>query len=360
MNVQPDAPTALARRGPDPACAGIIVDGVRKSFGTVTAVRGVDLRVPPGSIVALLGPNGAGKTTLVRIITTLTPPDAGTVSIGGHDIATDPAAARAAVALVAQHVRTDPYLTGREYLTMIARLRGFPRDAARRRADDLLARLELQAVADRRIATHSGGTQRRLALAAGLTGDPAVMVLDEPTTGVDPASRLALWAQIAELRDRGVAVLLTTQQLDEADRVADTVVIIDRGRIVAEDTPDNLKSRLAFDVITIQVPPEAVRSAIATLSSPAEQEVEPTSFDGVIRVRVGAGRPAVAEIVRRLDQAGIPTLGIEVRRPTLDDAFVALTGQAADHPDSGPDDGDHTPPRRSLHDRSAHRHGGHR
>jgi ABC-2 type transport system ATP-binding protein len=358
MSVQPHAPAALARRDPDPADGGIIVDRARKSFGTVEALRGVDLRVPPGSIVALLGPNGAGKTTLVRIITTLTPPDAGTVTVAGHGTATDPGAARAALASVAQHVRTDPYLTGREYLTMIARLRGVPHDGARRRADDLLDLVELQAVADRQIATYSGGMQRRLALAAGLTGDPTVVVLDEPTTGIDPASRLAIWAQITELRDRGLAVLLTTQQLDEADRLADTVVIIDEGRVIAEGTPEDLKSRLAFDVITVQVPPEAVRPATAALRAFAEHAVDPTPSAGVIRARVAAGRHAVAEIVRRLDRAGIPTLGIEVRRPSLDDAFVALTGQAADHPDPGRDGASHARPRRSLHDRLAHLHGG--
>ena len=359
MNLQSGAPT-VARRVLDPADNGIVVEGVRKSFGTVDALRGVDLTVPRGSIVALLGPNGAGKTTLVRIVTTLTTPDAGRVIVAGHDIATGPDAARSVVALVAQHVRTDPYLTGREYLTMIARLRGVSRDAARRRAGDLLARLELQSVADRQIATYSGGTQRRLALAAGLTGDPAAIVLDEPTTGIDPASRLAIWAQITALRDRGVAVLLTTQQLDEVDRVADTVVLIERGQVVAEDTPDNLKSRLAFDVLTIQVPPDAVRQATAALRSLAEHGIEPTSSAGVVRVSVAAGRHAVAEIVRRLDQAGIPTLGIEVHRPSLDDAFVALIGQAAVHPGSAPDDAGPVPPPRSPHARLARSHGGHR
>jgi ABC-2 type transport system ATP-binding protein len=239
-------------------------DGVCKAFGGTRVLDEVDLAVASGSVFALLGPNGAGKTTLVRILATLTKPDAGTVTINGHDLRTDPVGVRRSISLTGQHAAVDDVLTGRENLVMMARLLRVPRVAARRRADDLLAAFDLRDAADKRVKSYSGGMRRRLDLAVSMITPPPLLFLDEPTTGLDPRSRNQLWAFVRKLATDGVTVLLTTQYLEEADRLADTVAVLHHGRIVAQGTPGELKSAANSDslddvFLALTEPEEAIR-----------------------------------------------------------------------------------------------------
>jgi ABC-2 type transport system ATP-binding protein len=319
----------LSGTGDGPA---ILVEGLHKSFGQVHALRGVDFAVPPGTVLGMLGPNGAGKTTAVKILTTLLLPDAGSARIEGYDVVRDADTVRRRIGLAGQSAAIQEELTGRENLEIMGRLYHLGRSTARARATELLARFELEDAADRPAKTFSGGMQRRLDLAASLVASPAVLFLDEPTTGLDPRSRLGMWAIIRELVAGGTTLLLTTQYLDEADELADEIVVIDRGQVIAAGTSEQLKDRVGGDVLEFTVPQRGQLSmALAAVGGLAE--TEPYTDESAGRVTVGVGgrsSDALVEAVRRLDAAGVATNGLAVRRPSLDDVFLALTGHAAE------------------------------
>ena len=307
----------------------ISVTGLVKSFGDVRALDGVDLHVPAGSVLGLLGPNGAGKTTAVRVLTTLLKPDAGTVLVTGLDVVRDAAELRARIGLAGQYAAVDENLTGLENLVMVGRLYGMRRAEAKRRGQELLERFDLVEAADRPAKTYSGGMRRRLDLAAALVARPPVLFLDEPTTGLDPRSRLEVWATIEGLVAEGTTVLLTTQYLDEADRLADLIAVIDRGRVIAEGTPDELKDRVGGERLEVHL---ADASAVATaVRALAPMSDEPPVADGeTVRLPVSRRSGTIVEAVRRLDDAGVAVDDLGLRRPTLDDVFLALTGHAAE------------------------------
>ena len=314
----------------------ILVEGLRKSFGkslsTVHALRGVDLVVPRGTVLGLLGPNGAGKTTAVRILTTLLKPDAGRAMIEGLDVVRDEESVREIIGLAGQSAAIQEELTGRENLEVFGRLHHLTKQRSKQRAEELLERFDLSDAADRPAKTYSGGMQRRLDLASSLVGEPLVLFLDEPTTGLDPRSRLGMWSVITELVAAGTTILLTTQYLEEADELADEIVVIDHGQVIAAGTSEQLKDRIGGDVIEFSVPDgsrreEAVR-AVAHLSDSEPSLDEQT---GLVTIRIGhRGSDALVQTVRALDSPGITTQGLGLRRPSLDDVFLALTGHAAE------------------------------
>jgi ABC-2 type transport system ATP-binding protein len=310
----------------------ISVTGLVKSFGDVRALDGVDLYVPPGSVLGLLGPNGAGKTTTVRVLTTLLKPDAGTVLVTGLDVVRDAAELRGRIGLAGQYAAVDENLTGLENLVMVGRLYGMRRAEAKLRGQALLERFDLVEAADRAVKTYSGGMRRRLDLAAALVARPPVLFLDEPTTGLDPRSRLEVWATIEGLVAEGTTVLLTTQYLDEADRLADLIAVIDRGRVIAEGTPDELKDRVGGERLEVHLADaSAVETAVRALAPMSD---EPPVADGeTIRLPVSRRSGTIVEAVRRLDDAGVAVDDLGLRRPTLDDVFLALTGHAAEEAD---------------------------
>jgi ABC-2 type transport system ATP-binding protein len=312
----------------DPA---IEVRDLRKSYGEVQALRGIDLEVPAGTVLGILGPNGAGKTTAVRILTTLLPPDGGSARVAGYDVVKDAAALRAEIGLAGQYAAVDENLTGRENLVMVGRLYHLGRKPSQDRADELLERFGLTDAANRVAKTYSGGMRRRLDLAAALVARPSVIFLDEPTTGLDPVSRLALWETIEDRVASGTTVLLTTQYLDEADRLADSIAVIDHGEVIAEGTSDELKDRVGGEKleVTLEVPDQR-RLAIETLT-PISGDETPTCDGPIVRMPMRRERGGIAEAVRRLDGAGVGIADIAVRRPTLDDVFLVLTGHAAEH-----------------------------
>ncbi|HEX9467509.1 MAG TPA: ATP-binding cassette domain-containing protein, partial [Acidimicrobiia bacterium] len=287
--------------------SGIVeVEGVARSFGETHALKGVDLTVPEGRVVALLGPNGAGKTTLVRILATLLDPDAGTARIAGFDVVKQAMAVRRVIGLAGQYAAVDGTLTGRENLEMIGRLSRLGKRLARERAAEVLDRLSLTDAADRQVKTYSGGMARRLDLATGLIGHPRVLLLDEPTTGLDPRGRIELWAYLRQLVGDGASLLLTTQYLEEADQLAHEIVVIDHGSIIAEGTPLQLKERLGGDVIDIAFADTELDCGAAALSGFGS---DPPSVDRInSRVTVPArdGADTLVEAVRRLDDAGVP------------------------------------------------------
>jgi ABC-2 type transport system ATP-binding protein len=310
----------------------IDVEGLGKDFGEVQALAGVDLSVPEGVVLGLLGPNGAGKTTLLRILSTLLPPDSGSARVLGHDVVSQPFSVRRAIGLAGQFAAVEEVLTGRENLVMVGRLYGLPRHEAARRADAVLERFDLAYAADRRALTYSGGMRRRLDLAATLVGRPRVVFLDEPTSGLDPRSRSDLWTLVEDLSGDGTTVLLTTQYLEEADRLAERIAVIDQGRIVADGTADELKARVGGQRLIVRVADpartDAARAALATLAVDGATELA-----GGAQLSVAATHEDIAaEAVRRLDAAHIPIAGLELRRPTLDDAFLALTGRRSEAP----------------------------
>jgi daunorubicin resistance ABC transporter ATP-binding subunit len=308
----------------------IHAEGVRHSFGDVIALDGLDLEVEAGTVFGLLGPNGAGKTTLVRILSTLLRPSAGRATVLGHDVVAEPLAVRRRIGLAGQFAAVDEELTGRENVEMVGRLYRLSAAEARARAGEVLERFALTAAADRRVATYSGGMRRRLDLGASLVGRPPVILLDEPSTGLDPRSRQELWSIIEQLRREGTTVLLTTQYLEEADRLAQRIAVVDHGRIVAEGTAAELKATVGTEVLAVRLTdPASADRAAPTLADLAADEPVVDMAAGEIRLSVTDPR-ASAEAVRRLDACGVTIAAVELRPPSLDDVFLTLTGRHAD------------------------------
>jgi ABC-2 type transport system ATP-binding protein len=317
--------------------SAISVRALEKSYGKVKALAGVDLEIATGTVLGLLGPNGAGKTTIVRILTTLLEPDGGTARVAGLDVVRDAARLRERIGLAGQYAAVDENLTGSENLTMVGRLYGQSRASAKQRARELLERFELLDAAQRPTKTYSGGMRRRLDLAAALVANPPVLFLDEPTTGLDPRSRLQLWETIEQLVGEGTTVLLTTQNLDEADRLARRIVVIDHGLVLAEGTPDELKDRVGGERLEIRLDdPTLAGQAVEALASLTDDS--PEIDDGLVTVGVRRRDGAIVQTVRALDQAGIGIDDIALRRPTLDDVFLALTGHAAEADEENADE----------------------
>jgi len=311
--------------------SAIVVRRLSRNFGEIRALDELDLEVPAGTVFGLLGPNGAGKTTLVRVLATLLEPSSGHAAVLGHDVVAEPLAVRRRIGLAGQFAAVDAELTGRENLEMVGRLCRLRAADARARAQELLERFELVEAADRRVAGYSGGMRRRLDLAAGLIGRPPVVLLDEPTTGLDPRSRLELWRIVEELRRDGTTVLLTTQYLDEADRLAQQIAVVEHGRIAALGTPAELKATIGGSVLSVRLADAAdVPGATALLAGLATGEE--TRIDGAdAEIRLAVANPAIsAEAIRRLDERRLQIASIELQQPSLDDVFLALTGRPAE------------------------------
>jgi len=314
--------------------AAIEAEGLVKRFGTVKALDGVDLAVAEGSIMGLLGPNGAGKTTAIRILSTLLLPDAGRARVGGYDVVRQPGAVRRLIGLTGQYAAVDELLTGHENLYMLGRLLGLPRREARTRASVLLQSFELSDAASKAVKTYSGGMRRRLDLAASLVGRPRFLYLDEPTTGLDPRSRRQLWNMITGLVREGTTVLLTTQYLDEADQLTDRIAVIDRGRVIAAGTSDELKAKIGGQVVDARVDLSDTDAVARILSDVSGNE--PTIDRDTQLVSVAVGDPsALRTASRELDEAGITVHELALRRPSLDEVFLSLTGHPAEDGQQG-------------------------
>jgi daunorubicin resistance ABC transporter ATP-binding subunit len=309
----------------------ILAEGVRRTFGDVVALDGLDLEVDAGTVFGLLGPNGAGKTTLVRVLATLLRPTAGRARVLGHDVVSEPLAVRRRIGLAGQFAAVDEELTGRENVEMVGRLYRLSAAEARARASDILERFGLADAADRRVSTYSGGMRRRLDLGASLIGRPPVILLDEPTTGLDPRTRQELWKTIDELRREGTTVLLTTQYLEEADRLAQRIAVVDQGRIAAEGTAAELKATVGVEMLAVRLAVAAnAAEAAATLADLAAGDAPLVdTAAGEIRLAV-SDASASAEALRRLDARGLPIAAVELQQPSLDDVFLTLTGRRAE------------------------------
>jgi len=309
----------------------ITATGLVKRYGKITALGGVDLAVPTGSVLGLLGPNGAGKTTIVRILATLLQPDEGSAQVAGVDVLADPRGVRRRIGLSGQYAAVDEYLTGFENLTMIGRLYHLGRRESRERARRLLADFRLEDAADRPSRTYSGGMRRRLDLAGALVADPPVLFLDEPTTGLDPRGRTDMWDVISSLVAGGTTLLLTTQYLEEADMLADSIVVIDHGRIIAQGTSDELKAQVGGERLEITVSdPARVAQAAALLTPIGVGEPVVDLHRRALLVPVSGGSSVLVDALRRLDAEGIAIDDVGLRRPTLDDVFLTLTGRPAE------------------------------
>jgi ABC-2 type transport system ATP-binding protein len=311
----------------------IAVAGLERAFGEVLAVQGIDLEVAEGEIYGFLGPNGAGKTTTVRMLTTLLLPTGGRASVAGCDVVDEARQVRSSIGVALQEAALDPLMTGRELIRLQATLQALPPAAGRKRADDLLERVGLTYAADRRVGTYSGGMQRRLDLAAALVHEPRVLFLDEPTTGLDPVSRKTIWEEVQALNDEGTTVFLTTQYLEEADRLADNVGIIDSGRIVAEGTPEALKSEVGRPHVELLVGEGAVPEAERACAELGK--LLPPKDGKRVLLEVPNGAADIPRVVIALDEAGIAVESLELVRPTLDDVFVAKTGYHLEEEEKG-------------------------
>ncbi|MEM7323315.1 MAG: ATP-binding cassette domain-containing protein [Actinomycetota bacterium] len=307
--------------------SAIVVADLHKAFGDAVALDGVSFSVPAGSVLGLLGPNGAGKTTTVHCLSTLLAPDSGRATVAGYDIVEDPAGVRASISLTGQFAAVDEVLTGRQNLELFARLLGLSKADAVQRAGTLLERFDLVDAADKRAGTYSGGMRRRLDLAASLVVERPVLFLDEPTTGLDPRSRAEVWEQVRDLRDGGTTVLLTTQYLEEADQLADRIVVIDAGRVIAEGTAAELKDRVGGSVCAVSIADPGRRKLAADALGAAFTDL--TEFDGALIVPAPQTR-VLSQVVRVLDEIGVEPDDVGLRRPTLDDVFLALTGRTAE------------------------------
>ncbi|MEV8536670.1 ATP-binding cassette domain-containing protein [Streptomyces sp. NPDC051211] len=308
----------------------IYAEGLVKTFGDVRALDGVDLDVPEGTVLGLLGPNGAGKTTTVRVLTTLLQPDSGKATVAGIDVLKHPNEVRRSIGLSGQFAAVDEYLTGRENLQMVGQLYQMSSKAAKARAEELLERFNLTDAADRTAKTYSGGMRRRLDLAAALVVRPPVMFMDEPTTGLDPRNRQALWDVIEELVAGGTTLLLTTQYLEEADRLAHDICVVDHGKVIARGTSDQLKAQTGGERVEVVVhDPAHIATARTVLSGFGKGETTVEEHTRKLTVPVSGGAKLLAEVIRDLDGQGIEIDDIGLRRPTLDDVFISLTGHAA-------------------------------
>jgi ABC-2 type transport system ATP-binding protein len=311
----------------------IVVEGLERAFGELRAVQGIDLTVDEGEIYGFLGPNGAGKTTTVRMLTTLLLPTGGRAAVAGHDVVGEARQVRASIGVALQEAALDPLMTGRELIRLQATLQGLPPAAGRKRADGLLERVDLTGAADRRVGTYSGGMKRRLDLAAALVHEPSVLFLDEPTTGLDPVSRKTIWEEVRALNDDGTTVFLTTQYLEEADQLADNVGIIDSGRIVAEGTPETLKSQVGNPHVELLIAEGSVPEA-ERVCAELGRLLPPKDAKRVL-LEVEHGAADIPRVVRALDEAGIGVESLELVRPTLDDVFVAKTGHHLEREEKG-------------------------
>jgi ABC-2 type transport system ATP-binding protein len=318
--------------------AGVTAEGLGKRFGDLWALRDLDLSVPAGTVLGLLGHNGAGKTTAIRILTTLSTPTTGQAAVAGHDVVADPAAVRRRIGVASQQATVDGLLTARANLEMVGRLYHLPKLTARRRADDLLSLVDLADTGGRLVKTFSGGMRRRLDLAASLVAQPEVLFLDEPTTGLDPRSRNELWDLLRRFVDDGTTVVLTTQYLEEADRLADDVVVLDHGRVIAHGTPDELKSRIGQDRVEVTLEsPDQLPKAMAAVERFADQapSADEEALSVIVPVREGV---RLMDVMRALDEAGIDAVDLNRRQATLDDVFLTLTHRQFD-----PDNADEVP-----------------
>lgn len=306
----------------------VSTENIVKTFGEVVALDGVSVEFEEGIVYGLLGPNGAGKTTLIRVLTTLLKPDSGTATVAGIEVTENPVAVRHKIGLAGQFAAVDEFLTGMENVEMVGRLYNLSAREARRNAEDVLERIRLIDVADRQVSTYSGGMRRRLDLAASMVGRPRILFLDEPTTGIDPGSRLDLWDMIEDLVSGGTTLLLTTQYLDEADRLSDRIGIIDHGHLIEEGTSNELKDRLGGNVVEVHVEDADCSAAIGALTPVAAGEVRVEG--NTIVIPAADGSKTLTAAVRRLDDASIEPRDIGLRKPTLDDVFLTLTGHHAD------------------------------